>query len=186
MSSNRPGPSASSPGHQVPRLSYEPPHLEQHAEHAAMEEDESSQELEEETKETPINKELFVVQIPGQIKRKQIAASITKSARASLRTLHIDIQIERGPSVKSNGDEREFNTGRWTQTEHERFMVAIELYGKDWKKVQHYVGTRTSTQARSHAQKVLRPEYYADLYSPSTHASLSAHTSPKKLSAKSA
>ena len=65
-------------------------------------------------------------------------------------------------------------------------MIAIELYGKDWKQVQNYVGTRTSTQARSHAQKVLRPEYYADLYSPSTHASLSAHTSPKKLSAKSA
>ena len=63
-------------------------------------------------------------------------------------------------------------------------MEAIEIYGKDWKKVQKYVGTRTSTQARSHAQKVLRPEYYADLYSPSTNASLSAHNSPKKHSSK--
>lgn len=34
-------------------------------------------------------------------------------------------------------------------------MKGIELFGKDWKKVQKYVGTRTSAQARSHAQKVL-------------------------------
>lgn len=34
-------------------------------------------------------------------------------------------------------------------------MKGIELFGKDWKKVQQYVGTRTSAQARSHAQKVL-------------------------------
>ena len=34
-------------------------------------------------------------------------------------------------------------------------MKGIELYGKDWKKVQQLVGTRTSAQSRSHAQKVL-------------------------------
>jgi SHAQKYF class myb-like DNA-binding protein len=45
------------------------------------------------------------------------------------------------------------NTGRWTKAEHKRFLEALKLYGKDWKKVQEYVGTRTTTQARSHAQK---------------------------------
>ena len=29
----------------------------------------------------------------------------------------------------------------------------MKKYGKDWGKVQQYVGTRSSTQARSHAQK---------------------------------
>lgn len=33
---------------------------------------------------------------------------------------------------------------------------------------------------------MLRPEYYADLYSPSTNASLSAHSSPKKHTSKAA
>lgn len=44
-------------------------------------------------------------------------------------------------------------SGRWTAEEHEKFLAAIELYGRDWKKVQLYVGTRSTTQTRSHAQK---------------------------------
>ena len=46
-----------------------------------------------------------------------------------------------------------FSTGRWQKDEHKRFIDAIIYYGNDWHKVQQFVGTRTSTQARSHAQK---------------------------------
>lgn len=45
------------------------------------------------------------------------------------------------------------NQGRWSKAEHCRFLEALKLYGKNWKKVQQQVQTRTSTQARSHAQK---------------------------------
>ena len=31
--------------------------------------------------------------------------------------------------------------------------IALKLYGKDWKKVEDYIGTRTGAQIRSHAQK---------------------------------
>lgn len=44
-------------------------------------------------------------------------------------------------------------TGRWTRDEHFRFLEALKLFGKEWKHVQQHVGTRSSTQARSHAQK---------------------------------
>jgi SHAQKYF class myb-like DNA-binding protein len=43
--------------------------------------------------------------------------------------------------------------GRWTRDEHKKFIEAIIKFGNNWKEVQEYVNTRTSTQARSHAQK---------------------------------
>ena len=86
-------------------------------------------------------------------------------------------------------------TGRWTDEEHERFeegknltsathfviteiqifktkltfnlttILAIRLYGKNWKKVTQHVGTRISAQVRSHAQKVLKD--YSPAHGPS-------------------
>lgn len=44
-------------------------------------------------------------------------------------------------------------SGRWTMDEHFRFLEALQRFGKEWKRVQQHVGTRSSTQARSHAQK---------------------------------
>ena len=31
--------------------------------------------------------------------------------------------------------------------------IALKLFGKDWKRVEDYIGTRTGAQIRSHAQK---------------------------------
>eukprot|EP00916_Digyalum_oweni_P009229 GHVL01015577.1.p1 GENE.GHVL01015577.1~~GHVL01015577.1.p1 ORF type:complete len:421 (+),score=116.60 GHVL01015577.1:1541-2803(+) len=65
-----------------------------------------------------------------------------------------------GFTMLSDDDKNESNSrcGRWTAEEHDRFLEAIEQFGRDWRKVQDYVGTRTSAQARSHAQK-----YFAKL-----------------------
>ena len=49
--------------------------------------------------------------------------------------------------------EGSYNCGRWQPEEHERFIEAIMKFGNEWKQVQKYVGSRSSTQARSHAQK---------------------------------
>jgi len=54
-------------------------------------------------------------------------------------------------SEVSNTNER-FN-GRWTKEEHKLFVEAITAYGKNWKKVEECIGTRTGAQIRSHAQK---------------------------------
>ena len=34
-----------------------------------------------------------------------------------------------------------------------KFLEALRLFGKDWGKVHTHIGTRSSAQTRSHAQK---------------------------------
>lgn len=43
--------------------------------------------------------------------------------------------------------------GRWGKAEHQRFVDGLKKYGKNWKKVEEHVRTRTGAQIRSHAQK---------------------------------
>ena len=52
-----------------------------------------------------------------------------------------------------NENNSQFHSGRWTEEEHQKFIDGILEYGNEWKKVQQIIKTRSSTQARSHAQK---------------------------------
>ena len=45
--------------------------------------------------------------------------------------------------------------GRWTAAEHQRFLDSLRIFGKDWYRVEEYIGTRSSAQIRSHAQKFI-------------------------------
>jgi len=51
-------------------------------------------------------------------------------------------QRENENRAKQGNDLRQ---GRWTKEEHFRFLEALKLYGKEWRKVQLHVRTRTST-----------------------------------------
>eukprot|EP00826_Nyctotherus_ovalis_P063348 TRINITY_DN9284_c0_g1_i2.p1 TRINITY_DN9284_c0_g1~~TRINITY_DN9284_c0_g1_i2.p1 ORF type:complete len:253 (-),score=53.40 TRINITY_DN9284_c0_g1_i2:229-987(-) len=62
---------------------------------------------------------------------------------------------ERKRQKASSEKEENYQAGKWTREEHTRFMDAYANYGKNWKKIQEYVATRTITQVRSHAQKCL-------------------------------
>jgi len=33
--------------------------------------------------------------------------------------------------------------GRWTRDEHKRFVEALSIHGKNWKRVEEHVGTRS-------------------------------------------
>ena len=55
--------------------------------------------------------------------------------------------VENGPK---------YRVGRWSSEEHNKFLEALRIYGKDWDSMQKYVGTRDSPHIRSHAQKFFR------------------------------
>ena len=56
----------------------------------------------------------------------------------------------------------DFHTGRWTDEEHRKFleayeaMVAVDPARRRWPNVAAAVGTRSTTQCRSHAQKYFK------------------------------
>ncbi|CAJ1820937.1 unnamed protein product [Sphenostylis stenocarpa] len=41
----------------------------------------------------------------------------------------------------------------WTDHEHDKFLEALHLFDRDWKKIEAFVGSKTVIQIRSHAQK---------------------------------
>jgi len=43
--------------------------------------------------------------------------------------------------------------GRWSLEEHALFIKGVSIHGRSWSKVAQVVGTRTTVQVRSHAQK---------------------------------
>ncbi|XP_008643552.1 protein REVEILLE 6 isoform X5 [Zea mays] len=43
----------------------------------------------------------------------------------------------------------------WTEQEHDKFLEALQLFDRDWKKIEAFVGSKTVIQIRSHAQKYL-------------------------------
>lgn len=53
----------------------------------------------------------------------------------------------------TSGTENNGNSGRWSHKEHEIFLEAMNMYGKDWVAVSQRVRTRTLVQTRTHAQK---------------------------------
>lgn len=68
---------------------------------------------------------------------------------------HIVSNTKHTETVYYNKKNEKLNSGRWKEIEHKKFLEAIIIHGNDWKLVQKCIKSRSSTQARSHAQKFL-------------------------------
>ena len=79
-------------------------------------------------------------------------ASSSSAGRSTMSTSTVVVPIDPNTpgKVVEAGHE---HTGRWTKEEHDAFLSALSMYGKEWKKVAAKVRTRTVVQTRTHAQK---------------------------------
>jgi SHAQKYF class myb-like DNA-binding protein len=74
--------------------------------------------------------------------------------------IHFETETTSTTSNSSTNASKEANSkfsskssGRWTKEEHQKFVEGLRKFGKNWKQVEEYVGTRNGAQIRSHAQK---------------------------------
>lgn len=63
--------------------------------------------------------------------------------------------LEKEASGTTNSTTYELKTGRWSADEHDRFLEALRIYGKDWEEIEKHVGTRKLPNIRAHGQKFL-------------------------------
>lgn len=49
-----------------------------------------------------------------------------------------------------------FNTGQWSDTEHNLLIKGVQLFDNSWRKLSLYIKTRSSSQIRSHVQKFIK------------------------------
>jgi SHAQKYF class myb-like DNA-binding protein len=89
----------------------------------------------------------------GNKRRRKTTGLATPIQEGLKRSVSMKTPSNQATLTTSENNGVVYNQGRWTCYEHFKFLEALKVYGKEWQKVQQHVSTRTSTQARSHAQK---------------------------------
>lgn len=81
--------------------------------------------------------------------RKQNVETLEEPANLKMR--FTSKTARKGYGRETKAGQKGKKTGRWTRTEHLRFVQAIIRYGiEDYLKMQEHIGTRTCRQIRSH------------------------------------
>ena len=60
------------------------------------------------------------------------------------------------------------NNQKWSLAKHERFMEAVDMYGKDWPRIAKHVGTCNPKQAYEHS-RVLRRQIKKNPFHPDAY-----------------
>ncbi|XP_010537146.1 PREDICTED: protein REVEILLE 6-like isoform X2 [Tarenaya hassleriana] len=82
------------------------------------------------------------------------AAATTTSSGVAAATAMVSSSSEEDPGKKVRKPYTITKSREsWTEPEHDKFLEALQLFDRDWKKIEAFIGTKTVIQIRSHAQK---------------------------------
>lgn len=80
----------------------------------------------------------------------------TQEKASEQHQLQTQIQFQpKSPRLTELPKKKNMSKGRktiWSEEEHNQFIKAVRLHGKDWKKISEQFTTKDLTQIRSHAQ----------------------------------
>ena len=94
---------------------------------------------------------LFNVSLPNQEKENE--KKNQKPKKEIIIKKRLKFNYKQRQMLNKKGMNKNYVAGRWLIDEHQRFIDGVIKYGNNWRQVQKYVGTRSGTQTRSHAQK---------------------------------
>ena len=94
---------------------------------------------------------LFQVNLPN--KEKENEKKNQKPKKEIIIKKRLKFNYKQRQMLNKKGMNKNYVAGRWLIDEHQRFIDGVIKYGNNWRQVQKYVGTRSGTQTRSHAQK---------------------------------
>lgn len=99
-----------------------------------------------------VQKPLFkITQIESSIDSLSKANQVNENDKTITSDTLSEVTIS---SVSSDENKKEFHSRKWSKLENLLFLEGVLKFGNNWKKIQENIRTRTTTQARSHAQKI--------------------------------
>ncbi|KAK7270462.1 hypothetical protein RIF29_23621 [Crotalaria pallida] len=111
----------------------------------------------------PFTYAVIIISLPekkAETQRKEMVSNNPNPSERGGRGFYLD-HIHSGMEEEEEGTSKKTrkpytitkSRESWTEPEHDKFLEALQLFDRDWKKIEAFVGSKTVIQIRSHAQK---------------------------------